>query len=69
MDLTAVTVRVQASRLLTETEKMYWIQHLPRMNADQIATLESILSQAEGLQWTASVPDFQAASALIPTPA
>ncbi len=66
MDLTALTVRVQASRLLTEAEKMYWLQHLPRMNADQIGKLEGILAEAERLPWNVNIPDFNVAKTLLP---
>ena len=69
MDLSALSVRVQTSRLLTESEKMYWLRHLPRMTDPQIAKLDSILAQGEALPWSDAIPNFQSAQTLIPTTA
>lgn len=66
MNLTALTIRVQQSRLLAESEKMYWMQHLPRMSEAQIQKLESVLAAGENLHWTASIPNYEAAQKLIP---
>jgi hypothetical protein len=69
MDLTSLSIRVQASRLLTEGEKMYWLQHIPRMNAEQLTKLERVLGEAEKLHWSENIPNFAAAKTLIPEPA
>lgn len=69
MDLTALSVRVQASRLLTDGEKMYWLQHIPRMNEQQLAKLERVLGEAENLHWSQDIPNFAAAQNFIPKPA
>lgn len=69
MDLSSLTVRVQASRLLTAAEKMYWLRHLPRMTEPQIAKLDSILAQGEALPWSDAIPNYQTAQTLIPTTA
>lgn len=58
MQLNALVVRVQASRLLTEPEKMYWIQQLPRMSTDQISKLERILEEGEKLPWTHAMENY-----------
>jgi len=69
MDLTALSVRVQASRLLEDKEKMYWLQHIPRMNEQQLAKLERVLGEAENLHWSDAIPNFAAAQNFIPKPA
>jgi hypothetical protein len=58
MQLNALAMRVQESRLLTEAEKMYWMQHLPRMNTEQISKLEGILDEAEKLPWTEQMKNY-----------
>lgn len=52
MNQNILIVRIETSRLLTDAEKKYWCGNLDRMNAEQIAKLERILSEAEGLPWT-----------------
>lgn len=66
MNHNLLALRVQESRLLTDSEKTYWVQHLPRMNPEQITKLETILSQGESLQWTSAIPNYQAINTLIP---
>lgn len=58
MDLNALDVRVQASRLLTEQEKQYWCGNLQRMNPEQIAKLEAILAEAEALPWSKQMESY-----------
>lgn len=58
MDLNLLTVKVQSSRLLSDPEKKYWLQNLPRMNPQQISKLESILSEAENLPWNEEMQHY-----------
>lgn len=69
MDQNALAVRVHDSRLLTEAEKRYWTERLPRMNAQQLAKLDAILAEAEHLGWNDTIPNYDVARTLIPQPA
>lgn len=51
MDLSILTSRVHASRLLTDGEKQYWANNLSRMNPSQLQRLDGILTQSEQITW------------------
>lgn len=51
MDLQTLQSKVMASRLLTQTDKRYWLENLAQMNVDQLGKLETILKEAEELPW------------------
>lgn len=55
MDLDALAQAVRDSKLLTEQEKTYWTERLPRMNPDQIAKLNRILSEASSIPWNEQI--------------
>ena len=51
MDLELLRSKVQASHLLTDDERIYWLQNLSRMTRAQLEKLASILSKAETIPW------------------
>lgn len=58
MDIDSLQKRVNDSRLLTPTEKQYWTQNLPRMSAEQIARLTSLLDEADKLPWSPALEQY-----------
>jgi hypothetical protein len=58
MDLSTLSAKVQASRLLSAAEKTYWLENLPRMNGQQLQKLESILAEAENLPWNEEMQNY-----------
>jgi hypothetical protein len=58
MDLQTLQTKVQTSRLLTEAERAYWLQNIPRMTPEQLKKLETILTEAEGLQWNQEMQQY-----------
>lgn len=58
MDLSTLSVKVQASRLLSKAEKTYWLDNLPRMNGEQLQKLDSILAEAENLPWNEEMQNY-----------
>lgn len=49
MDLSSLAERIQKSKLLRESERDYWILHLPTMSQEQLQKLERIIGEAETL--------------------
>ncbi len=58
MDLPTLQAKVIASRLLTEQEKQYWAQNLPKMNPEQLNKLEGILLEAEKIPWQEQMDNY-----------
>lgn len=51
MNLDTLRAKVQASRLLTDQERTYWLESMPRMNSEQLMKLDRILTEALGIPW------------------
>jgi hypothetical protein len=64
MNLTELAIHVQASKLLTDAEKAYWIGNLPKMNEGQITKLAGILAEAEGMSWNNEMQTYVATAAV-----
>lgn len=58
MDLSALSSKVRASRLLTESEREYWLSNMPRMTMEQLQKLTSILAEAEALPWNQTMQTY-----------
>ena len=58
MDAATLQTKVQSSRLLTEEEKTYWIGNLSRMTVEQLMKLNSILTEAAGINWTEKAKNY-----------
>ncbi len=58
MDLPTLTSKVRLSRLLTESEREYWIGNLPNMSYEQLLKIESILQEAETLSWNTEMQTY-----------
>ena len=51
MDPLTLLSKVQASKLLTEPERAYWIKNMPKMTEEQLNKLDTILTEALSLSW------------------
>ncbi len=49
---------VNASPLLSQAEREYWREHLPRMSPEQCEKLTRILSQAKDIAWQRNPQTF-----------
>ena len=58
MDLNTLLLKVQKSPLLTESERTYWAQNLPKMTLEQVEKLEGILTEAEGISWNEEMQNY-----------
>lgn len=58
MDLQTLSSTVRLSRLLTASERTYWIQRLPTMSAVQLSKLAGILEQAQQIPWNAQMQTY-----------
>ena len=74
MDANQLKALVEASRLLTQAEKTYWLTNLPHMTPEQLARLEQILNRARQIKWNEHIQNYmsvvsKAAQTQPPTPA
>ena len=58
MDSERMKTLIAESNILTETERMYWTQSLPKMNEQQLMQLEEILTKAKDIPWTEQVQKY-----------
>ncbi len=58
MDLQTLSGKVRLSRLLTESEREYWVSNLPTMSDEQLLKLEAILQEAQQLAWNTSMQTY-----------
>ncbi len=58
MDLSPLLMKVHTSPLLTESERAYWAQNLPKMTPEQVQKLEGILTEAEGMSWSEEMQNY-----------
>lgn len=58
MDLQALQLKVQTSRLLADAERAYWLQNIPRMTPAQSEKLWTIVTEAEELQWNTEMQQY-----------
>jgi hypothetical protein len=58
MDLKTLSNKVQLSRLLTESERQYWVGNLPHMSEEQLLKLEAILQEAQELSWSTEMQTY-----------
>ncbi|MBP9850183.1 MAG: hypothetical protein KBC47_00635 [Candidatus Peribacteraceae bacterium] len=58
MDLQTLSNKVQLSRLLTESERTYWVGNLPHMSEEQLQKLETILQEAQELSWSTEMQTY-----------
>lgn len=58
MDLQTLSGKVRLSRLLTESEREYWVKNLPSMSDEQLLKLEAILEEAKQLAWNTSMQTY-----------
>lgn len=58
MDLQTLSGKVRLSRLLTESEREYWVNNLATMSDEQLLKLEAILQEAQELSWTTSMQTY-----------
>jgi hypothetical protein len=58
MDTAQLSSLISESNILTDAEREYWKQSLPKMNAEQIAKLEQILEKAEQIPWTEHIQNY-----------
>lgn len=63
MDLARLTKLIAGSAILTTAERAYWTGNLPKMNEQQCARLEEILTKAAQIPWTEHVQKYFAAIA------
>tara|TARA_Y100000310_G_C20604366_1_gene774750 strand:- start:191 stop:412 length:222 start_codon:yes stop_codon:yes gene_type:complete len=54
---------IAESNILTEAERTYWSQSLPKMNEQQLGRLEEILTKAQQIPWTKQVQNYFASIA------
>lgn len=62
-DLTRLIGLVKTSKLLSDSERKEWLRKMETMNEDQLTKLETILMQAEQINWAEEFPKFEAAVA------
>ena len=60
-DLSALIDLVLSSKLLRDDERSEWISKMEIMTEQQLATLESILTRGEGIEWNEELPKYEAA--------
>lgn len=58
MDLQTLSSKVRLSRLLSESEREYWVSNLTTMSDEQLLKLEAILQEAEQLAWNTSMQTY-----------
>ena len=58
MSITEIHALVERSKLLSQSERTYWLQTLPSMTPDQVAKLETILTKASQIPWTEHVQRY-----------
>lgn len=58
MDLQTLSGKVRLSRLLSESEREYWVSNLTTMSDEQLLKLEAILQEAQQLAWNASMQTY-----------
>lgn len=58
MDLQTLSNKVQLSRLLTESERKYWVGNLSHMSEEQLLKLEAILQEAQELSWSTEMQTY-----------
>lgn len=58
MDPQALQIKVQTSRLLTGSERAYWLRTMPRMTLEQLKKLWTILIEAESLPWNEEMQQY-----------
>ncbi|PIR52543.1 hypothetical protein COU76_05815 [Candidatus Peregrinibacteria bacterium CG10_big_fil_rev_8_21_14_0_10_49_10] len=63
MDLSRLQKLIDRSHILTEAERTYWTQSLPKMNEMQQERLEQILTKAKQIPWTEQVQKYFASIA------
>ena len=58
MELERMKTLISESNILTEAERTYWTQSLPKMNEQQLGQLEEILTKAKDIPWTEQVQNY-----------
>ncbi len=58
MDLNTLSSKVRLSRLLTQSERAYWVGNLPNMSDEQLVKLEGILQEAQELSWNTEMQTY-----------
>lgn len=58
MSIQQIHALVERSKILTNTERSYWLATVPKMTPDQVAKLEAILSKASQIPWTEHVQRY-----------
>ncbi len=58
MDKASLQTKIQISQLLSEAERAYWLQNLPRMTEQQLQKLDGILSEAMSLAWNKDMQHY-----------
>ncbi len=58
MDLQTLSQKIRLSRLLTESERAYWVGNLPQMTEEQLLSLETILQEAQALSWNTEMQTY-----------
>lgn len=60
MDTVALRAKVQASNLLTQEERAYWLENLEKLPPAQQEKLDNILSRASKLPWNRNIKTYLA---------
>jgi len=58
MDAAIITQLIAESNILTDAEREYWLQSLPKMNEAQLQKLEQILVKAKQIPWTEQIQKY-----------
>ena len=58
MDFQTLSTKVRLSRLLSESEREYWVGNLSSMSEEQLLKLEGILQEAQELSWNTSMQTY-----------
>lgn len=54
-DLASLQAMIQATQLLTDAERAYWLAGLARMTPEQLERLKGILDRAAKISWNAAM--------------
>jgi len=58
MDPKLLKQLIAESNILTDAEREYWTQSLPKMNEGQLRKLEQILVKAQQIPWTEQIQKY-----------
>tara|TARA_Y100000310_G_scaffold269315_1_gene282426 strand:+ start:685 stop:909 length:225 start_codon:yes stop_codon:yes gene_type:complete len=58
MDTAQLKTLIVESNILTDAEREYWTQSLPKMNEQQLQKLEQILVKAQDIPWTEQIQNY-----------